>query len=96
MNLGAWSGCIDYEYMNYKKQKEASKKPLWWADFPIVYSRDPIKTTARLTVFEIFSLGSLLIEPARLTILTISSTLIANQLSKYEYFLSKLTDFALI
>jgi len=40
--------------------------------------------------------GSLVIEPACLTILTKSSTLIANQLFKYEYFLSKLTDFALI
>ena len=34
----------------------------------------------------IFSLGSLLIEPARLTILTKSSSLIANQLSIYTYF----------
>ena len=51
------------------------------------YSRDPIKRAARLTIFEIFFLGiSLLIEPARLTILTKSSTLIANQLPGYEYF----------
>ena len=49
------------------------------------YSRNPIKRAARLTIFEIFSFGSLLIEPARLIILTKSSNLIANQLSKYIY-----------
>ena len=60
------------------------------------YSRDPINKAARLTIFQIFSFVSLLIEPACLTILTKSSTLIANQVSKYECFLSILTDFALI
>ena len=60
------------------------------------YSWDPNKKAACVTILTFFSFGTLLIEPARLTILTKSSTLIANQLSKYEYFLSKLTDFALI
>ena len=32
------------------------------------YSRDPIKRAARLTIFQVFSFQSRLIEPARLTI----------------------------
>ena len=60
------------------------------------YSRDPIKRAPHLTIFQIFSVPALLIEPACLTILTKSSTLIAKQLPKYEYFLSKLTEFTLL
>ena len=55
-------------------------------NFKSTYSRDPIKRAACLTIFQIFSIPALLIEPARLTILTKSSILITNHLSKYEYF----------
>ena len=61
-----------------------------------LYSWDPIKRAAPLTIFQIFSIPALLIEPARLTILTKSSTLTANHLSNYEDFLSKLTNFILL
>ena len=61
------------------------------------YCKDPIKQAACLIIFQVFfSVGLCLIEPARLTILTKSSTLIANLLSKFEYFLSKWTDFTLL
>ena len=60
-----------------------------------LHSKDPIKGAACLTIFQVFSLGLRLIEPAHLTIVTKSSALIANQFPIYEYFLSTLTDFTL-